>query len=53
MQAPTPVEEFLLPKALTTAAVRSPLALIKPFTGLFDLTSEVIYILRPLIYGRP
>jgi peroxin-16 len=52
MQAPTPVEDFLLPKALTTADVRSPLALIKPFMGLSDLSSEITYILRPLVYGR-
>jgi peroxin-16 len=51
MQAPTPVESFLLSKALTPSAVRSPLALIRPFTGIMDLSSEIIYILRPLVYG--
>jgi hypothetical protein len=51
LRAPAPVEEFLLPKALTPAGVRSPLALVRPMTGARDLAAEALHILRPLVYG--
>ncbi|KAH0838275.1 peroxisomal membrane protein PEX16 [Lanmaoa asiatica] len=46
----TSVEDYLLPKALTTASVRPSLQLLKPLVSIQDWTAEVIYILRPLIY---
>ncbi|KAI5121267.1 hypothetical protein M0805_002312 [Coniferiporia weirii] len=46
----TPVEDYLLPKALSTASVKSPTALLRELGSPTDWISEVIYILRPLIY---
>ncbi|KAL0951245.1 hypothetical protein HGRIS_007963 [Hohenbuehelia grisea] len=46
----TSVEDYLLPKALTTASVKPSLSLIRTFASPTDWLSEVIYILRPLIY---
>jgi peroxin-16 len=51
MKSPQPVEEFLLPKALTTSMVRSPLALMRPLSGSVQWAGELLYILRPLVYG--
>jgi peroxin-16 len=51
LQAPTPIEDFLLPKALTPAGVRSPLALVRPLRRPLHVASELLYILRPLVYG--
>ena len=51
-RADTSVEDYLLPKALTTDSVRPSLQLVKPLVSIRDWTAEVIYILRPLIYGR-
>ncbi|CAL1695690.1 unnamed protein product [Somion occarium] len=50
-QSPLPVEDYLLPKALTTASVRTPTALVKVLTSPKDWIAEVIYIIRPLIYA--
>ncbi|KAF8560322.1 peroxisomal membrane protein PEX16 [Imleria badia] len=49
-RADTSVEDYLLPKALTTASVRPSLQLVKPFVSIQDWIAEVIYILRPLVY---
>lgn len=51
-RADTSVEDYLLPKALTTASVRPSLKLVKPLASFQDWIAEVVYILRPLIYGR-
>lgn len=45
-----PTEEYLLPKALTPTTVRPPTTLLHPLQNLAHLSSEIIYILRPLIY---
>ena len=49
--SPIPVEEFLLPKALTTASVKAPTSLVKPLASPKEWLSEVIYHIRPLVYG--
>ncbi|TFY72862.1 hypothetical protein EVG20_g143 [Dentipellis fragilis] len=46
----SPVEDFLLSKALMTSSVKSPTSLVKPLSSPKDWLSEGIYILRPLIY---
>ncbi|KAI0076059.1 peroxisome membrane protein [Panus rudis PR-1116 ss-1] len=46
-----PVEDFLLPKALTTSSVRTPISLVKALSSPKDWLAETIYILRPLIYA--
>jgi peroxin-16 len=46
------IEDFLLPKALTTTSVKMPTALVEVLAAPQDWLSEVIYILRPLVYGR-
>lgn len=51
-RADTSVEDYLLPKALTTTSVRPSLHLIKPLASIQDWIAEVIYILRPLVYGK-
>ena len=48
----TPIEEFLLPKALSTDAVKNPLTLVRELSSTTDWIAEVIFILRPLIYGK-
>ncbi|KIY50463.1 peroxisome membrane protein [Fistulina hepatica ATCC 64428] len=45
------VEDYLVQKALTTSAVKPALSLVKPLSGLTEWLSEVIYIIRPLVYG--
>ncbi|EJF66760.1 peroxisome membrane protein [Dichomitus squalens LYAD-421 SS1] len=49
--SPTPVEDFLLPKALTTASVKAPTSLVRPLSSPKDWLSEITYILRPLVYA--
>ncbi|KAG8996150.1 Peroxisomal membrane protein pex16 [Tulasnella sp. JGI-2019a] len=44
------IDEYLLPKALTTMDIKSPTSLLKPLAGTREWISEVIYLLRPLIY---
>jgi peroxin-16 len=48
----TAAEEYLLPKALTTASVKPSLSLIPTLSGSRDWAAEVIYALRPLVYGK-
>ena len=48
----SPVEDFLLPKALSTSSVKAPSALMKPLSSPRDWLVESLYILRPLIYGN-
>lgn len=50
--AVSPVEDFLLPKALSTASVKAPFALVKPLSSPRDWLVESLYILRPLTYGK-
>lgn len=47
----TPVEQYLLPKALTTSSVKNPLALMSELSSPTDWLCEFVFILRPLIYG--
>ncbi|RPD55802.1 peroxisome membrane protein [Lentinus tigrinus ALCF2SS1-6] len=49
--SPMPVEEYLLPKALTTSSVKAPTSLIKPLSSPKEWLSEVIYTIRPLVYA--
>ncbi|KAH9837218.1 peroxisomal membrane protein PEX16 [Rhodofomes roseus] len=50
-QSPQQVEDFLLPKALNTSSVKPPTALIATLASPKDWLSEIIYILRPLVYA--
>ncbi|KAF8640658.1 hypothetical protein AX17_000315 [Amanita inopinata Kibby_2008] len=45
------VEDYLLPKALTTSSVKPALALVNTLSSPIDWGAEVIYILRPLVYA--
>lgn len=47
-----PVEEYLLPKALLPTSVKAPTALLKCLVGPKEWLAEIVYILRPLIYGK-
>ncbi|KAJ8702546.1 hypothetical protein PTI98_001253 [Pleurotus ostreatus] len=47
----TSVEDYLLPKALTSSCVRPSLSLIRSLSSPKDWLSESIYVLRPLIYA--
>ncbi|KAH9944328.1 peroxisome membrane protein [Epithele typhae] len=49
--SPVPVEAYLLPKALTTTSVKAPTSLVKPLANPKEWLSEVIYVLRPLVYA--
>jgi peroxin-16 len=51
LQSQTFVEDYLLPKALTTSSVKPSLSLVRPLSSVTDWLSEFIYILRPLIYA--
>ena len=51
-QSPIPVEDYLLPKALTTSSVRTPTSLVRTLKNPKDWAAEVIHILRPLVYGK-
>ncbi|KAF9237324.1 peroxisomal membrane protein PEX16 [Melanogaster broomeanus] len=46
----TSVEDYLLPKALTTSSVRPSLQLVKSLMSVQDWVAEAVYILRPLVY---
>ncbi|PAV21941.1 peroxisome membrane [Pyrrhoderma noxium] len=46
----TPVEQYLLPKALTTSSVKNPLTLMSELSSPTDWLCEFVFILRPLIY---
>ncbi|KAL6309919.1 peroxisome membrane protein [Sparassis latifolia] len=49
--SPLPVEEYLLPKALTTSSIKAPTSLIKPLSNPRDWLAELIYVIRPLVYA--
>jgi peroxin-16 len=49
--APQAVEDYLLPRALSTSSITPPAALVRPLSNPKDWISEVIYAIRPLIYG--
>ncbi|KAJ7596998.1 peroxisomal membrane protein PEX16 [Mycena floridula] len=46
----TSVEDYLLPKALTTASMKPSLTLVRTLSSPQDWIAESLYILRPLIY---
>jgi len=46
-----PIDDFLLPKALSPSSVKAPSALIKPLTNPKDWLAEIIYVIRPLVYA--
>ena len=50
-QSDTSVEDYLLPKALTLSSVKPSIFLVRPLTGPQDWLSELLSILRPLVYG--
>jgi peroxin-16 len=47
----TAVEDFLLPKALTTSSVKPSLSLLKSLSSPQEWLGEIVYILRPFVYG--
>ncbi|KAK7059012.1 hypothetical protein VNI00_001636 [Paramarasmius palmivorus] len=44
-------EDYLLPKALSTSAVKSPIALVRPLSSSREWLAELLYTLRPLVYA--
>lgn len=50
-QSDTAVEDFLLPKALTTISVKPSLSLLKTLSSPQEWLAEIVHILRPLVYG--
>jgi peroxin-16 len=48
----SPVETYLLPKALSPSSVRPPTSLVRPLSTPKDWMAEVVHILRPLVYGK-
>ncbi|KAF8227439.1 peroxisome membrane protein [Tricholoma matsutake] len=46
----TSVQDYLLPKAMTTSSVKLPASLIQTLSSPQDWIGEIIYVLRPLIY---
>ena len=48
----SPIDDFLLPKALSTSSVKAPFALMKSLSSPRDWLVESLYILRPFIYGK-
>jgi len=44
------IEEYLLPKALSTLDVKPPLSLAKQLLNAREWASEILYLIRPLIY---
>ena len=50
-QSDISAEDYLLPKSLTTSSVKPSLSLVRNLSGPQDWLAELIYILRPLIYG--
>jgi peroxin-16 len=49
----TSVEDYLLPKALTTSSVKPSASLVRALSTPQDWLAESIYISRPFIYGTP
>lgn len=52
MRSDMAVEEYLLPKALTTSSVKPSISLLKALSSPQEWLGEIIYILRPFAYGR-
>ncbi|KAJ7783746.1 peroxisomal membrane protein PEX16 [Mycena maculata] len=48
----TPAEDYLLPKALTASSVKPSHSLLKTLSSHRDWLAEILYILRPLVYGK-
>ncbi|KAF8521500.1 peroxisomal membrane protein PEX16 [Gautieria morchelliformis] len=46
----SPVESYLLPKALSPSSVRPPTSLVRPLATPKDWMAELVHILRPLVY---
>jgi peroxin-16 len=51
MHVDTSVQDYLLSKAMTTSSVKLPVSLIQTLSSPQDWLGEIIYILRPLVYG--
>jgi peroxin-16 len=47
----TSVQDYLLPKAMTTSSVKSPMSLVQTLSSPQEWLGEIVYILRPLVYG--
>ncbi|KAK0233128.1 peroxisomal membrane protein PEX16 [Armillaria fumosa] len=45
------VEDYLLPKALTSSSVKPSLSLVRTLSAPQEWLSEIVYILRPLVYA--
>ncbi|KAK1233034.1 hypothetical protein PQX77_003837 [Marasmius sp. AFHP31] len=45
------IEEYLLPKALSTSSVKPPLSLVAPLASPQEWLSEILYTMRPLVYA--
>ncbi|KAI0936410.1 hypothetical protein AcW1_000662 [Taiwanofungus camphoratus] len=50
-QSALPIEDYLLPKALTTSSVKAPTCLLKPLSTPKDWLAETTFVLRPLVYA--
>lgn len=46
------VDEYLLPKALQTSAMKPALSLVRTLSSPQEWLSEILHILRPLVYGK-
>ncbi|KAF8585528.1 peroxisomal membrane protein PEX16 [Ramaria rubella] len=46
----SPVENYLLPKALSPSSVKPPICLVRPLASPTDWLAEGLYILRPFLY---
>lgn len=53
LNSEAPVEEFLLPKALSTSSVKTSTALLQELGSPLEWMAEILFVLRPLIYGKP
>ena len=51
IQVDTSIQDYLLPKAMTTSTVKLPVSLVQPLSSPQDWLGEIIYIFRPLVYG--
>jgi peroxin-16 len=48
----TSAEDYLLPKALTASSVKPSHSLLKTLSSHRDWLAELLYIFRPLVYGK-
>lgn len=46
------MEELLLPKALSTSSVKTSTALLQELGSPLEWMAEILFVLRPLIYGK-